>query len=610
MLTPRQVADRLDDRFRLLTTGARTALPRQQTLRAVVDWSWELLSPGERELLAVCGVFVGGAALEDLEGVSGLDGLDALDRIDRLVSKSLVLAEPAPAPEGVDLGMRYRLLETIREYALERLAEQGSEQEIRTRHAHHFARLAERADPELRGPGQVAWMHRLDAAEDNLRAALNRSLDTEDVACGLRLANGLGWYGLMRGKRFGRNHSPRVVALADRLGVPHDAVYLRRVLTYNALHAFELDVPLEEATAQLERALRLARAGEWRDSLYSLAEIGAALFIEMDGLDLVFERECRSGWPRPGTPAGTRRGADVPRQDPARRGTPREAEELTAWALADFQRLGDQWGIANCGQTMAMLESQRGAHHEALAAIEAVLPATRLIGSTSDEVMLLVMAATEYDSLGEPEQATRVLEQAREQAGGAAESHANIYLMTYECVRARRSGRLDQAQLWLDEVTRAAGQSFLGPVQALLAIQQACITIGRGYIDGAERHLRTALEYSLAFHYDRADVGAALEARAALEFARSEPRRAAWLHGLHAVVRGRRLPASATPDLAQTALEVRAELGGQAYDAAFEEGRAVDPAVATEVCREVFGAAPQTVPGWWHPGRGLRHAQE
>jgi predicted ATPase/DNA-binding winged helix-turn-helix (wHTH) protein len=607
VLTPRQVADRLDDRFRLLTTGARTALPRQQTLRAVVDWSWELLSPGERELLAVCGVFVGGAALEDLEGVSGLDGLDALDRIDRLVSKSLVLAEPAPAPEGVDLGMRYRLLETIREYALERLAEQGSEQEIRTRHAHHFARLAERADPELRGPGQVAWMHRLDAAEDNLRAALNRSLDTEDVACGLRLANGLGWYGLMRGKRFGRNHSPRVVALADRLGVPHDAVYLR-VLTYNALHAFELGVPVEEATAQLERALRLARAGEWRDSLYSLAEIGAALFIEMDGLDLVFERECRRL-----AEAGDTWGLAAVRMFHAKiqlDEEPEEAEELTARALADFQRLGDQWGIANCGQTIAMLESQRGAHREALAAIEAVLPATRLIGSTSDEVMLLVMAATEYDSLGEPEQATRVLEQAREQAGAASESHANIYLMTYECVRARRSGRLDQAQLWLDEVTRVAGQSFLGPVQALLATQQAWITLGRGDLDGAERHLRTALEYSLAFHYDRADVGAALEARAALEFARGEPRRTAWLHGLHAVVRGRRLPASATPDLAQTALEVRAELGGQAYDAAFEEGRAVDPAVATEVCREVFGAAPQTVPGWWHPGRGLRHAQE
>src|SRR6266702_8193933 len=82
VLTPRQVADRLDDRFRLLTTGARTALPRQQTLRAVVDWSWELLSGRERELLAVCGVFAGGAALEDLEGVSGLDGLDALDQID------------------------------------------------------------------------------------------------------------------------------------------------------------------------------------------------------------------------------------------------------------------------------------------------------------------------------------------------------------------------------------------------------------------------------------------------------------------------------------------------------------------------------------------------
>jgi predicted ATPase len=594
-LTPRQVADRLDDRFRLLTTGARTALPRQQTLRAVVDWSWDLLSPGERELLAVCGVFAGGAALEDLEGVCGLDALDVLDRIDRLVAKSLVLAEPAPAPEGGDLGMRYRLLETIREYALERLAELGGLGPARARHAHYFAALAERADPQLRGPGQVEWIYRLDAAEDNLRAALNWALGAEDAGCALRLCNGLGWYSLTRGKQFDLNRTPKVIELADRLGAPRDSVYLR-VLTFDALHAFERGVPPVRAAAQLDRALALARAGGWRDALYSLAEIGGTLFTEPERLEPVFEREtarlAESGdeW---GLAALRMLRAKVSIDEPDR------AEALTALALAAFQRLGDQWGIVNCGQTMAMLESQRGAHREALAAIEAVLPATRLIGSSSDEVMLLVMAANEYDSLAEPGQAARVLERAQEVSRTLLENHANIYLMTYECVRARRGGRLDQAQRWLDEVTRTAGQSFIGPVQALLATQQAWIMLERGDFADAEARLRTAFEYSLANHLDRPDLGAVIEARAALESARGDAARAAWLHGLFAVARGRELPASATPDLAATARKVRAELGDEAYGAAYARGRAVDIDAMLEACLAVFGAGPEIVPGWW-----------
>jgi len=595
VLTPRQVAGRLDDRFRLLTTGARTALPRQQTLRAVVDWSWDLLSPGERELLAVCGVFAGGAGLDDLEGVSGLDALDVLDQIDRLVAKSLVLAEPAPAPTGEDHGMRYRLLETIREYALERLAEQGLERQVRTRHARYFAELAERADPQLRGPGQVEWIYRLDAAEDNLRAALNWALCAEDAQCALQLCNGLGWYSMIRGKQFDLNRTPRVMELADRLGAPRDSAYLR-VMTYDALHAFERGVSPAVATAQLNRALTLAREGGWRDALYSLAEIGTVIFTEPEALEPAFEREYARL-----TEAGDEWGLAAARMFHAkvRIDEPAEAQRLTAWALASFQRIGDQWGIANCGQTMAMLESQRGAHREALAAIEAVLPATRLIGSSSDEVMLLVMAANEYDSLGEPEQAGRVLEQAQAVSRARSENHANIYMMTYECVRARRNGRLDQAQVWLDQVTRVAGQSFVGPVRALLATQQAWITLERGGFADAEALLRTAFEYSLAFHLDRPDLGAVIEAKAALELARGDASRAAWLHGLYVVARGRDLPASATPDLVVTARAVRAVLGDEAYGAAFAQGRAVDDAAVLEACRAAFGSGPDIVPGWW-----------
>jgi predicted ATPase len=605
VLTPRQVADRLDDRFRLLTTGARTALPRQQTLRAVVDWSWELLSVPERELLAVCGVFAGGAALEDLEGVSGLDALDVLDLIDRLVSKSLVLAEPAVAPAGADHGMRYRLLETIREYALERLAEQGREKLVRTRHANHFADLAERADPLLRGPGQVEWMYRLDAAEDNLRAALEWAIRMDDAACALRLCAGLSWYSTMRGKQFDRHRVPKALELAERLGVPRDAGLLR-VLTFDALYAFERGVSLEEASAQLHRARDLARAGEWRDALYSLAEIATALYTEPERIEDACERECArlaergDDW---GLAAVRMFQAKVSIDDPAR------AESLTAQALASFVKLGDQWGIANCGQTVALLESQRGAHLEALAAIEDVLPATRLIGSSTDEVMLLLMAANEYESLGEKASAARTLAQAHEISRNRPDGHAKIYLMTAECVRARRDGRLDEAQAWLDELGRVAGRTFLTPVLALLSTQRAWITLARGDLQETARLLREAFEYAVAFHYDRPDIGAVIEAKAALEVAYGNPRRAAWLHGLYAVVRGRELPPSVTPDLAESVAAARAELGEEAYGAAFAEGRAVDSGTVLETCHEVFAVDPAVSPGWWWRNRRDHDAQ-
>jgi predicted ATPase/DNA-binding winged helix-turn-helix (wHTH) protein len=597
VLTPRQVADRLDDRFRLLTTGARTALPRQQTLRAVVDWSWDLLSAEERRLLAVCGVFSSGAALEDLEAVAGLEPLDALDLVDRLVAKSLVLAEPVDAYAGPDLGMRYRLLETIREYALERLAEAGGLDKARARHAHHFAELAERADPELRGPGQVEWIRRLDAAEDNLRAALQWSLAARDVRCALRLCNGLGWYSMVRGKQFDRNRTPAVIELADALGVPHDTIYMR-VLTFNALYAFERGVPPEEATAELDRVRELARASGWRDALYSLSEIGSALFTRPETVEEVFEREydrlAEAGdeW---GLAAARMFHAKVCLEDAEL------AEALTAEAFESFRALGDQWGIANCGQTIAMLESQRGAHREALAAIEDVLPATRLIGSSTDEVMLLVMAANEYDSLGEPEAAAGALAQARQAAGRRPESHANVYMMTYECVRARRSLRLDQAQRWLDEVAASAGRGFAGPVRALLSTQQAWITLLRGDLDGAGRLTREAFGYAVDFHYDRPDIGAVLEVQAALELERGRAAQAAWLHGLFAAVRGRELPLTATPDLAVTAARVRAEIGDDAYGTAFDEGRAVPSSDALSVCRRVFGIGEGAGTPQWTP---------
>ncbi|WP_338695920.1 BTAD domain-containing putative transcriptional regulator [Streptomyces sp. Q6] len=197
MLTPRQIADRLDDRFRLLTSGARTALPRQQTLRAVVDWSWDLLDDPERAALARLSVFSGGCDLAAAEAVCGPEALDVLGS---LVDKSLVVAAP-DGGEGADGAMRYRLLETVAEYAGDRLDEAGDRPGAERAHLTYYRELARTTDPLLRGGQQRAGIARIERDYENLRTALRRAIATRDEQEALCLVLSLCWFWHMRDLR-------------------------------------------------------------------------------------------------------------------------------------------------------------------------------------------------------------------------------------------------------------------------------------------------------------------------------------------------------------------------------------------------------------------------
>jgi tetratricopeptide (TPR) repeat protein len=186
--------DRLGQRFRLLTGGSRTALPRQQTLQATVEWSYSLLTGAERTLLGRLSVFAGSFDLDAAEAVGrsgGIAAFDVADLLGSLVDKSLVVAEPAgPA-------LRYRLLETIRQYAAERVAEAGRAEAAALAAAHcaHFLAAAEAAAPHPTGPGQARWVARLDADQANLRRAVDYAAGLPDgTACVLRLGAALGRY--------------------------------------------------------------------------------------------------------------------------------------------------------------------------------------------------------------------------------------------------------------------------------------------------------------------------------------------------------------------------------------------------------------------------------
>jgi predicted ATPase len=218
MLAVDQLAARLDDRFGLLT-GGRASLPRQQTLRATIDWSYELLAPPERTLFGRLAVFVGGWTLDAAEQVCAGRELargQVLDVLGRLVDRSLVTADPRAG--------RFGMLETIRQYARERLAESGEAQELDGRHARYFLVLAERA--ELHGPRQPGWLARLDAEHDNLRAAIDWTPAHRQHDLAVRLARALHAAALMESFQ----PSPASMAAArDWCGsTPSPATWTRR----------------------------------------------------------------------------------------------------------------------------------------------------------------------------------------------------------------------------------------------------------------------------------------------------------------------------------------------------------------------------------------------
>jgi predicted ATPase/DNA-binding SARP family transcriptional activator len=184
------LVERLEERFALLTQGSRTAPPRQQTLRAAIDWSHDLLSDGARRLLRRLALFGGGLTLDAACSVAGDDDEAAtLDALDELVDKSII---------EVDDG-RYRLLETIRQYAFEQLVLAAEAPSIGRRFRDWFTRLAENADSEIRGAEQRRWWTRLEHEHDNLRAAIRWCLNNDDPDGALRLTSAMGWFWFMRG---------------------------------------------------------------------------------------------------------------------------------------------------------------------------------------------------------------------------------------------------------------------------------------------------------------------------------------------------------------------------------------------------------------------------
>ncbi|MEU7830283.1 MULTISPECIES: BTAD domain-containing putative transcriptional regulator [unclassified Nonomuraea] len=283
------VVARLDDRFRLLASGQRGAPPRQQTLMAVIDWSWQLLTEPERAVLRRLAVHADGCTLEAAEETCAEDGLDVLDLLARLVDRSLVVVADGTG------GMRYRLLESVAEYCLERLSEAGELDRVRQAHSAYYTALAVQAEPFLYGHAQREWLLRLDAEATNMRAALDAAAAAGDAAGALTLVNALAWYWVLRGRLAeGRRSLESALAIAD-------------------------DGAVSEARARAGAwragfAVMLGEDVDWRSAVDQVADPGvrarAEWFIGSSALDMV------------------------------------TGQELVTSALATFRTMGDEWGIA------------------------------------------------------------------------------------------------------------------------------------------------------------------------------------------------------------------------------------------------------------------------
>lgn len=560
------VADRLDDRFRLLATGHRGAPPRQRTLTALIDWSWGLLTEPERAVLRRLAVFADGCTAPAAEAVCGGDGLDVLGLLARLVDRSLVVAAPGPD------GPRYRLLESVAAYCAERLREAGEPERTRARHRDHYLALAEEAEPRLRGPDQHRWLRRLDAEAGNLRAVLDRCVADRDAAAGLRLVNALAWYWFLRGRLTEARRSLRAVlaiAPADAPRAAEARVWLAGIAELQG--DAEPCVPPPEPRRGRELWF-LAHAGVTRGDLTHLAR---TLERAMDAARAESDR-----WAEAAV-LTTRAQLAHAHHDLA--GLERDAVR----AAELFAELGDRWGRMRAAEWLAALAELSGEHERALRSHRDALRLAEELGLWPEAAARLSWLGWTYNQLGDHaaalEHGTRALRLAAEQGHRAGE----IFAETVLAYAHRRLGDLDAAEERLRGlVASAPGAADVPAVHIpMLLIELGFIAELRGDATKALRLHLEAFDLAERTAAPQDQVGALYGIAGALALA-GDHAAAAELLGAADASRGGPLAPIERVDVDRAADACRTALGEEQFAAAFARGTRLTPRAARLSVRE------------------------
>jgi predicted ATPase len=563
-MTAEQLANRLDDRFRLLTSGSRTALPRHRTLRAVVDWSWELLTEAERMVLRRLSVFAGGASLEAAErvcaahaaGSGAIEPDEVLELLTSLAEKSLLRTDS-------DGALRYRMLGTIKEYAADRLAEAGESDLARQAHLGYFTDFAESADPYLRRAEQLGWLARLETDHDNIAAAMRGAIAAGQAQASMRLAAGAGWYWWLGGHR--SEGFELMVAATTLSGEVSDQV---RALVYALVVNFATSGRGDghEAAEWIHQAYRFSQRSQPGNPLLGLVAPLERMLQQPDDVMSAWESALDND--DPWVHALARLQFGKMQSMLGHRG--REVEANLELALAEFRVLGERFGISFALSELAEQLAKRGEFADACAHYEQAVAVVTEVGATEDVIRLRTRQALTHWLNGDPDASASAIAEAERSADGVTWPNALAELALAKAELARWSGQTEEARQQLGAAT-----AFLGD-DAELANIRADLNDVLGYLaddlDQARTHRvaawQAACEAGIAPLIAQVIVGVA-----DLAVRLGQYEQAARL--LAASVRVSGEPDRSRPDAAGITLETQRRLGEARFaEATLDSGQA------------------------------------
>ncbi|WP_271218840.1 BTAD domain-containing putative transcriptional regulator [Streptosporangium carneum] len=563
-----QLARRLDDRFRLLTGGSRTALARHKTLRAVVDWSWDLLTETEREVLRRFSVFSGGASLEAAERVCGDEafaGEQVFDALTALIEKSLLLADGEGTP-------RYRMLNTIREYAAHRLAEAGETESARRAHLACFTELAETAEPHLRRAEQLEWLATLEAEHDNISAALRGAIADGRAQEAMRLVAAAGWYYFLSGHR--GEGTELSIAAASLRGEAPDGV---RAMACSIVAVFLTSGPGRdqyEAQEWIHEAHRLAQRSGHRHPVLGLVAPLERMLREPTEFLPAFEPLVADDDPWVRAQARLTRG----RLRLTLGGDETDVDVDIETALAEFRTLGDRWGISTALTFLADRLATRGEFTRACEHYEEAVVALTEVGATEDVISLRGRQAQLYWLLGDERSSTSAMAEAQRYAGGIAWADTLVELAFSKAQLAWRRGEPDKAHQHLATVRSTLDDAELNDF--FRAKTQDLYGYLTEDLEKARAHRAEALRAAVETAYPPL-IAEMLVGIADLALRQGQDEQAVRLLAASDAVRGTQ--DRSHPDASRIAADTRDRLGETAFAEATRAGRRRDWRELTEI---------------------------